>query len=122
MRIFIAERSKDLRIGLQYLLLQEPDYEVIGAANNGISLLAQVEASQPDVLLLDWFLPGAAITKLIADLQSLDFQLNIIVLSVRPEDKSVSMAAGAHYFMDKNSSPDMLMDILQYIRQDVTDG
>ena len=122
MRIFIADESEDLRIGLQVFLYQEPGYEVIGLADNGRGLLTQVEASQPEVLLLDWYLPGAPITNLIADMRALNPRLKIIILSVRPEDEKACMTAGADYFIVKNSYPQKLKDILLDTKQIITDG
>ena len=58
MHLFIADADKELRIGLQILIHQEPGMQVIGMAVSAKGLLAQVEACEPDALLLDWRLPG----------------------------------------------------------------
>ena len=121
MRIFLAEKSKDLRVGLQFLLHQEPGLQVIGVADSGKGLPTRIKASQPDVLLLDWYLPDAHMTELIADIRALDFQLQIIVISVHPQEKSAVMSAGADYFIVKNSPPDKLLAKLRDYSQIPTD-
>jgi DNA-binding NarL/FixJ family response regulator len=113
MRLFIADADKELRVGLQILLHQEPGMQVIGVAVNAKGLLAQVEASQPDVLLLDWRLPGMPMTELIADLQALDLPPKLVVLSVRPEDKNAAKAVDADAFIGKTGPPD---ELLVYLR------
>lgn len=122
MRIFIAEKSDGLRVGLQFLLHQEPGLQVIGVADNGKGLPTRIKASEPDVLLLDWYLPDAPMTELIANIRAIDFQLQIIVLSVQPKEKSAAMSAGADYFIVKNSPPDKLLAKLRDYNQIPTDG
>jgi two-component system NarL family response regulator len=116
MRLFIADADKELRVGLQILLHQEPGMQVIGVAVNAKGLLAQVEASQPDALLLDWRLPGMPATGLIADLQALDWPPRIVVFSVRPEDKDEATAAGADAFINKTEPPGDLLVYLHTLR------
>ncbi len=116
MRLFIADADKELRVGLQILLHQEAGMQVIGVADKAKGLLAQVEASQPDVLLLDWHLPGMPMPELVADLQALDWSSKIIVLSVRPEDKDAAVAAGADAFFSKTGPPDELLVYLRTLK------
>lgn len=122
MQIFIADTNQDLRVGLQFLLHQEPGFHVIGVADNGKDLPTRIKTSQPDVLLLDWHLPGVPVTELVADIKGLEMLLKIIVISVRPEDKSVAMAAGANDFAVKNAPPDKLLAILRDYSQTPADG
>jgi DNA-binding NarL/FixJ family response regulator len=113
MRLFIAEADAALRVGMQILLHEEPGLYVTGMAVQADGLLAQVEAAQPDVLLLDWHLPGRPMTELLADLKALELSPKIIVLSVRPEEKDEALAAGADAFVSKIGSPD---ELLVYLR------
>jgi DNA-binding NarL/FixJ family response regulator len=113
MRLFIADADKELRVGLQILLHQEPGMRVIGMAVSAKGLLAQVEACEPDALLLDWHLPGMLMTELLADLQMLDLSPKIVVLSVHPEEMNAAMAAGADAFVSKTEPPD---ELLVYLR------
>ena len=113
MRLFIADVDKELRLALQLMLHQEPGMHVTGMAVQAPGLLAQIAASEPDVLLLDWHLPGMLITELVADLRGLELPPKIIVISVRPEDKDEAMAAGADGFIGKNAPPDELLEIIR---------
>jgi DNA-binding NarL/FixJ family response regulator len=113
MRLFIADADRALRVSLQMLLHAEPGMHVIGMAIQAKGLLAQIEASKPDVLLLDWHFPGMPMTDLLADLQALDLSLKIVVLSVRPEEENAILAAGADAFVGKTEPPD---ELLVYLR------
>ena len=115
MRIFIADADKQLRVALQIFLHQQTGLHVTGMAPDAGGLLAQVKASQPDVLLIDWNLPGRPMAVLLADLQMFIPSPEIIVLSVRPEDKSAALTAGACAFVEKSSPPEKLLEHLHTI-------
>jgi len=80
MRIFLAESDPELRVGLQFLINQQPGIQVIGIAVNGNDLPSQVVASRPDVIVLDWKLPGKPMVELLADIQALDLPKKLIEL------------------------------------------
>jgi DNA-binding NarL/FixJ family response regulator len=115
MRLFIADADKQLRVALQILLHQQTGLHVTGMATEARGLLAQVEASQPDVLLIDWHLPGMPMADLLADLQAFVPSPEIVVLSVRPEDKSAALTAGADAFVEKSIEPEKLLEQLSTI-------
>jgi DNA-binding NarL/FixJ family response regulator len=109
MRIFIADADQDLRVSLQLLLHQEPGMSVVGIAVQAESLLAQIAASQPDVVLLDWYLPGRPATDVLAELHALERRPKIVVLCVRPEVESEARAAGADAFVVKGDHAESLL-------------
>ena len=115
MRLFIADADWHLRVALQILLNQEPDIQVIGMAAGAKRLVDQIEASEPDMLLIDWYLPGMLVRDLLPGLQALDTAPKIVVLSVRPEDKSAAIAAGADLFIEKGNAPEELLETLRNI-------
>ena len=117
MRLFIADADQELRVGLQMLLHQEPGMVVVGIAVDGKDLLAQATLAQPDVLILDWFLPGRPATHMLADVRALERRPQIIVLSVRPEVESEAISAGADAFITKTASPDRLVAILHKMKR-----
>lgn len=116
MRIFIADADQELRMALQVLLHQEPGMAVVGLAVHTRGLFAQVAASQPDVVLLDWQLPDRPAVSVLADLHSLERRPRIIVLCVRQEVEREARAAGADAFVTKTASSDQLVAILRQIR------
>ncbi len=117
MLLFLAEADQDLRLGLQMLLHQEPGLHIVGMAVQADRLLVRVEASQADLLLLDWRLPGASIEDLLSDIRGLDPPLKIIVLSIKPEDKVLALSAGADAFIPMNAPPDELLEVIRSIKK-----
>jgi DNA-binding NarL/FixJ family response regulator len=116
MRIFIASADKMFRFALQMLLEDEPGMVVIGISDRSDGLLTQMEAAQPEVLLLDWELTKPAPINLLDDLRRLEHPPKIIALSINPQVKETALAAGACDFISKNVPPDELLPILRKIR------
>jgi DNA-binding NarL/FixJ family response regulator len=107
MRIMLADDQKKVRFALRVLLEQQPELEVVGEAYDCPSLLAQIEALSPDVVLVDWKLPGLDGGRLMPLLRRAD--LAVIVLSPRLEDRRTAVEAGASAFVCKCDAPERLL-------------
>jgi len=57
-RILVVDDHAIVREGLITILTQEPDFEVVGEAVDGVSALEAVERLKPTVVLLDMRMPG----------------------------------------------------------------
>lgn len=57
-RVFIVDDSAVVRQTMQFLLKDEPDFELVGSAPNPILGEAMIRKARPDVLLLDIEMPG----------------------------------------------------------------
>ena len=112
MRIFLAESDPELRVGLQFLIYQQPGHQVIGITDSGKGLKKQIKASKPDVLLLDWYLPGKAINELVRDIRALKLSMKIVVMSIYPEDRGEALASGIDHFITKELHPNEIMILL----------
>lgn len=90
--------------GLQAVLNQEADLQVVGSAENGQAAIKQVAALQPDVVLMDIRMPvmtGIEATRLIAE----QFPaVKVLVLSTFDDDLDIaqSMRAGAKGYLLKD--------------------
>ena len=56
-RVFVADDHAIVRKGIAAVLEIVPDIEVVGEAENGRDAVRQVEALQPDVILMDLVMP-----------------------------------------------------------------
>ena len=81
MRVLLADDQSKVRSALRLLLEQEPGMSVVGEAVEDEDLLAQVEATQPDLVLLDWELPGLRTDDWLSTLRTLCPRLKVIVCS-----------------------------------------
>ena len=109
MRILLADEQTRVRLALQILLSQEPGVTVVGEVAEATGLLAQIRATRPDLVLLDWGLPGLATIGSLSALHTACPNLSVIVLSGRPEARQLALAAGADEFISKIDPPEKLL-------------
>ena len=117
MRVLIADDQPHVRSALLLLLRQEPDVTVVGEAGDAEQALELVAGQQPDLLLLDWELPGRGGTATLARLQAARPGLLVIALSGRPESRRAALAAGVDVFVSKGEPPDQLLAAVEGCRQ-----
>ncbi|TKJ29493.1 MAG: hypothetical protein CEE40_08310 [Chloroflexi bacterium B3_Chlor] len=113
MRIMLADNRRKVRFALRALLEQQAGLEVIDEAVDAQYLLAQVEEDCPDVVLLDWELPGMAPADLISALRQECPDLLVVALSGRVNARRAASAAGADAFVSKGEPPERLLSVIQ---------
>jgi two-component system response regulator DesR len=112
MNLVIAAQQAATRSALQMLFREEPDLNVVGEAANREALVAHVDSLRPDVVLLDWRLPGQPTAELISALHERNRRPTVVVLSGRPEFEQVARAAGADAFFNMGDPPRRLLALL----------
>ncbi len=115
MRILLADDQSRVRAALRILLERQPALKIVGEAIDAEELLAQVQASCPDLILLDWELPGWNGNGAVKRLRLGRPGLAIIALSGRPEARQAAMAAGVNAFVSKIDPPEYLLAALQAV-------
>ena len=116
MEIVLASAQLDLRVALEILLREEPGTTVVGTAGGAASLRALLQASFPELVLLDWDLPGHPPASLVAEAKSLNPHIQVIVLGKNPDVKQVALASGADAFFVKGDSPRPLLTAIREAR------
>ncbi len=116
-RILLADDNPGLRSALRLLLETRLEFELIVEARDMEHVLAQVEDSQPDCIILDWELPGRPTRERVSVLRTLVPHLKVIAFSARPESKQAALAEGAEAFISKNEPPLLILDKIQKIYQ-----
>lgn len=116
-RILLVDDQAIIREALKVLLEQQQDFEIVGTANNGQGAIDQVEALQPDVLLIDILMPGMdgiTATQIIHE-QFPD--IKIIVLSGHDDETYLSNAlrAGAKGYLLKNTAAEDLASTIRSV-------
>lgn len=109
MRILIADDQVNVRSALALLLEQEPQFEIVGEAADAVGLLQAVCKHAPDLLLLDWELPGLEAEHLLTLLRYEQPHLLVVALSSRPEAEAQAIKAGANAFISKGSLPEQVL-------------
>jgi len=117
MDILLADNRK-VRLALRVLLEQTAGLTVVGEASNARDLLAQTSATRPDLVLLDWTLPGLHDNGTLHTLRQICPDLSVIVLSGRPQARKAALAAGANAFVSKVDPPERLLAAIDEFRHE----
>jgi DNA-binding NarL/FixJ family response regulator len=112
-QILLADDNKDLISALRLLLETRFGTELIIEARDMEHVLAQVEDTRPDCLILDWELPGRPIRGRVSVLRTMMPDLKIIITSSHPESKQEALSEGADEFISKSDSPVKILEVLQ---------
>jgi DNA-binding NarL/FixJ family response regulator len=112
MRILLADDNPELLSALRLLLETRLNLELIIEARDMEHVLAQVEDAHPDLIILDWELPGRPTRERISVLRALVPDLKVIVINTRLEIKQQVLSEGADAFICKTDSPYKFLDTL----------
>ena len=113
MRILLADHHTQSLWALKTTLQEQAEFEVVGDATDADTLLSLAKEHLPDLILLDWELPGKPIEELIADLRSLESKPVVVVMGSKPEYGRQMLKAGADAFTSKVDQPDWLLATLK---------
>ena len=113
MRVLVADDHPQVRSALGLLLAYEPQIQVVGEAAYAEDLLQQLHQTKPDLLLLDWELPGLPAVNLLQAVRLACPGLLIIALSGRPESYHDALLAGVDEFISKGHPPEQVLAILR---------
>lgn len=107
--IFVAEGENHVREALCLMLEHQTGFSVVGEAGAAESALAQVCQRPPDIILLDWGIPGFHPQRMLPALRQCCPETLILVTSARPELESVARKFGVDAFLLKQLPPDQFM-------------
>jgi DNA-binding NarL/FixJ family response regulator len=111
--ILIGDARSRLRFGLHVLLEEQPGWRVAGEAVDAQALLDQIRGGCPDLVLLDWELPGMPAPQLLPTIRLACPDLRVIFMSSRDEVRQAALLAGADVFAYKADPPDKLLRLIR---------
>jgi len=109
MCVLLADDQSKVRSALRLVLEQQPGVSILGEAVDVTGLLDWMKAACPDVVLLDWELPGLPDDDVLSILHAHCPRLKVIALSVRPEARRAALDAGVDAFVSKGDPPERLL-------------
>jgi two-component system response regulator DesR len=110
-RILLADDNKDSRSALALLVETRLGATIVGEASTMECLLELAAATNPDVVLLDWELPGKPEADRIVVIRSVSPGARVIVVSARPEAAALAIEADA--FVNKIDPPEHILAVLK---------
>ncbi|MBC9929593.1 response regulator transcription factor [Chitinophaga qingshengii] len=118
--IAIVEDNHDIRTAMELLINGSDGYACVGTFNNAETALEQIPQLLPNVVLMDFNLPGGmngieCIARLKAEYQDMQFMM----LTVYEDDDKIFMAleAGASGYILKKTSPGELLEAIRDLHE-----
>jgi DNA-binding NarL/FixJ family response regulator len=114
-RVLIVDDHEIVREGLQTLLAEEPDFEVVGSAGDGAVAVTLAEATKPDVIIMDLVMPGVDGIEATRRIHRNNPHARVLVLTTFADDQRVREAiqAGATGYLLKDV---LKADLLRALR------
>jgi DNA-binding NarL/FixJ family response regulator len=114
--IALADGHDLIRQGMRHLLEAETEFAIVGEADNGRRAIDLVERQRPDVLIIDFVLPGLNGLDVTRHVTRNFPQTRVLILSMRAEEAYVleALRSGATGYALKQSGID---DLAQAVRE-----
>lgn len=119
--VFLADDHTIVRQGLAKILNGEPDFQVVGEAENGMEAVDMVEQLKPDIVLMDIAMPILNGIEATRQIKKVSPQTKVIILSMHSHDYYINelFRLGASGYLLKNAAG---ADIIKAIHAALNDG
>ena len=113
-RLMLYEDNPQLREGLTMLLNGSDGFEVVGAFKNCNNIEDEVQALDPDVLLMDIDMPGTNGIQGLKRLRKVNSKAKVLMLTVFDDNKNVfeAIRSGANGYLLKKTPPAKLIEYI----------
>jgi two-component system nitrate/nitrite response regulator NarL len=111
-RVYVADDHPVFRDGVVFALRRRPEFDVVGAGEDGREALAAIRELAPDVALLDVHMPGLDGHAVLNAVQRDGLPTRVVMLSatVLPPEERAALAAGALAYLSKEATRDAICD------------
>jgi DNA-binding NarL/FixJ family response regulator len=115
MRVLIVDDSKIVCDGLQQMLINIIDVEIVGQAHNATDAIASISEAKPDVVTLDIRLPGLSGIDVLKDIRAKKLPIRVIMLTNYPylQYRKKCKELGANYFFDKVAEIEEIPNVIE---------
>jgi DNA-binding NarL/FixJ family response regulator len=116
-RVLLADDQTLIRQGIRLLLEIEADIQVVGQAADGLEVLQQVEATHPDVVLMDVRMPKMDGVEATRQLAARFPEVKVIILTTFEDDETVfeGLKAGARGYLLKDISSEEMAEAVRKV-------
>ena len=119
--VLVVDDDDSLRRLLQ-LTLPRDGFEVVEASDGQEALDVVRDGHVPDLVLLDWKMPGRSGAEVLEELKERHPHVRVIVLTaeIQPRHRVQAESLGADYFLTKPFSPLQLLGAVEHLLEQTT--
>jgi DNA-binding NarL/FixJ family response regulator len=116
-KILIVDDHPMFRVGIREILEREPDFEIVGEAEDSRSAFEHAQAESPDIVLMDLSLPAPGGIETTQRIKRELPSVGIICLAMAEDEDQLfdAIKAGAAAFILKDVGPDDLVTIIRRV-------
>jgi len=124
MKVLIVDDSKIVCDGLQQILSNIEDVEIVGQAHNAKDALQSISDSKPDVVILDIRLPGLNGIDVLKNIRAKKLPSRVIMLTnyPYPQYRKKCEELGADYFFDKVTEIEEIPNVIKELAKDKSEN
>ena len=101
LRLLLAIYTRELKTAFFLALSGEPDVQIVATATNTAELLTYSRTFQPDVIVLEWELPGGPMVEVFPTLTQTDPSAKIFIISKPSSHQQIQdIASTSDIFVD----------------------
>ena len=116
-KVLIADDHEIFLLGLAYLLKQNQIFELVGKILEPNEILTMVELKKPDLLIIDFLMPGTNGLDIIVKAKSKIPNLKTIIISNISDEKVIQLCkdSGIDGFVAKYEPKDILLNAIETV-------
>jgi DNA-binding NarL/FixJ family response regulator len=116
-RILLYDDSEALRISMEALIGEEPDFELMAAMPNAETIETDIVALKPDVVLMDIDMPAVNGVQAVKRIRKINEQLPVIMLTVFDDNENIfkAICAGASGYILKRYAGDEIPSAIRNV-------
>lgn len=118
-RILLADDHTILRDGIRSLIEDEPDMEVVGEAEDGITVVKLADSLRPDVILMDLAMPLLNGLEATRQIRKNNTHAKILILTMHENEEYIRqvLAAGAMGYILKDAAARELLGAIRAVNK-----
>ena len=120
LRVVVVDDQELMRVGFTMILNAQPDFEVVGEAEDGRAGVEVCRQVRPDIVMMDIRMPemdGIEATQLITDDPNIDTKVLVLTTFDLDEYVYAAVRAGASGYLLKDTPPQELLAALRVIAE-----
>lgn len=114
MNVLLADPDLAVRSAISLLLKHKLGVRSIDEVNDASQLVERMACTHPDLLLIDWEMPGLNVAAMMEQINSRSNKRpSIIMMSVKDENEPSALSSGADAFLNKQAPAEQVLNLLQ---------